>query len=111
MRLYRELQLDDDLAPLALEGLALETLAGLSRRLRERRRTPPQWLARERPIHRVKVTIAYSTIRTNFATGLPPGPMWTSNRCITWPWFFGFDCPPENFHVLSAMIVAPRASR
>jgi len=50
IRMSGEFQIADDLAPLALEGLAIETLAGLSRRLREMTRTPPSWLARVREI-------------------------------------------------------------
>jgi AraC family transcriptional regulator len=45
MRLYREFWQDDDAAPLAMEGLAVEILAEASRRpvqLSERR--PPRWL-------------------------------------------------------------------
>lgn len=50
MRMYGEFRIGDDLAPLALEGLATETLAGLSRRLREVPSAPPAWLARVREI-------------------------------------------------------------
>ena len=51
-RLYREFQIEDDLTPLALEGLAMEVLANLSRRLRgmAQPRTPPAWLARVREL-------------------------------------------------------------
>jgi AraC family transcriptional regulator len=50
MRMYGEFQIGDDLAPLALDGLAVETLARLSRRLRAMPHGPPAWLARVREI-------------------------------------------------------------
>jgi AraC family transcriptional regulator len=48
--LYHEFRIGDDLAPLAMEGIAIETLATLSRLLRTRERAPraPAWLSRVR---------------------------------------------------------------
>jgi AraC family transcriptional regulator len=45
MRLYQEFRQDDDAAPLAMEGLAVEILAEASRRpVRVSERRPPRWL-------------------------------------------------------------------
>lgn len=45
MRLYREFRQDDDLTPLAIEGLALELLAGVARRnARVSENETPNWL-------------------------------------------------------------------
>jgi AraC family transcriptional regulator len=51
MRLYREARRTDDASSLAVEGLALEILAGLSRQQKiTSERKPPQWLERAREI-------------------------------------------------------------
>ena len=58
-RLYHEFRIDDDLAPLALEGLAVEVLASLSRRLRaDRANHAPAWLDRVRELLHERVADA-----------------------------------------------------
>jgi AraC family transcriptional regulator len=56
-RLYREYQHQDNLASLAMEGLALEILAELSRHQDPSpERTPPRWLLRARDLLRARFT-------------------------------------------------------
>jgi AraC family transcriptional regulator len=43
-RLYREFRSDDPVAPLAMEGIALELLAGACRHASSRPSSPPRWL-------------------------------------------------------------------
>lgn len=52
MKLYAEFAQLDDASSLAIEGLALETLAEVSRRQVKSERTPPRWLAQTTEILR-----------------------------------------------------------
>jgi AraC family transcriptional regulator len=73
MRLYNEFNQDDGAAPLAMEGLAVETLAEASRRptrLSEHR--PPRWLDRAREILRAQFTEHLSLDGIAAAVGVHP---------------------------------------
>jgi len=73
MRLYREFKQDDGVAPLVMEGLALETLAEASRRpVRTSERRPPRWLDRAREILRAQFTESPSLDGIAAAVGVHP---------------------------------------
>jgi AraC family transcriptional regulator len=48
MRLYREFQCEDDVAPLAIEGLVLELLAGVARQASNSENGNAKWLSKAR---------------------------------------------------------------
>jgi AraC family transcriptional regulator len=73
MRLYREFQQDDGAAPLAMEGLAVETLAEASRRpVRLSERRPPRWLDQAREMLRAQFAESPSLNDVAAAVGVHP---------------------------------------
>ena len=74
MRLYREFRQDDDAAPLAMEGLAVEILAEASRhpvRISERR--PPRLLDQARELLRARFSEPLTLGEIAEAVGVHPG--------------------------------------
>jgi AraC family transcriptional regulator len=74
MRLYREFRQDDDAAPLAMEGLAVEILAEASRRpgtISESR--PPRWLDQARELLHARFSEPLTLEEIARAAGVHPG--------------------------------------
>jgi AraC family transcriptional regulator len=74
MRLYKEFRQDDDAAPLAMEGLAVEILAEASRhpvRISDRR--PPSWLDQARELLHARFSEPLTLDEIAVAVGIHPG--------------------------------------
>jgi AraC family transcriptional regulator len=72
-RLYREFHRDDDVSPLAMEGLALELLAEVARRpTAVTERTPPRWLRQARDLLHARFAGSPSLDEIAAAVGVHP---------------------------------------
>jgi AraC-like DNA-binding protein len=71
-RLYKEFRSDDPLAPLALEGVALELLASILRQRADRASTAPRWLAAAHDLMRERMGENLSLGVIAAATGVHP---------------------------------------
>jgi AraC family transcriptional regulator len=73
VRLYREFHRDDDVSPLAMEGLALELLAEVARRpAAVVERTPPRWLRQARDLLHARFAGSPSLDEIAAAVGVHP---------------------------------------
>jgi AraC family transcriptional regulator len=73
VRLYREFQRDDNVSPLAMEGLALELMAEIARRpTAVTERTPPRWLHQARDLLQARFAGSPSLDEIAAAVGVHP---------------------------------------
>src|SRR6266849_2084389 len=72
MRLYREFRSEDDVAPLAIEGLVLELLAGLARQSPESENGAATWLKKAQEFVRDRVQRSISLVEVAEFAGVHP---------------------------------------
>src|SRR6266852_858461 len=72
MRLYREFRCEDDVAPLAIEGLVLELLAGVTRQSRESENGSATWLKKAQDFVRDRFQRSISLVEVAEFAGVHP---------------------------------------